>query len=257
MATYAIGDVQGCGETLRRLVKRIGFDPAKDRLRFVGDLVNRGPDNLSVLRFVKGLGDRAETVLGNHDLHLIARSMKLRPEKELDTLDDVLRAPDRAELVEWLAHRPLLYTEANRTFVHAGLLPSWTVAAATKEARRLEARLKDPKHREKLLDKEHYDPALKVLTTIRTVKDDDSLCKFAGEPEVAPAGCKPWFSHPSRRSRACLVVFGHWSALGFARGADFLALDSGCVWGEKLTAVRLEDGEVFAEPCADEVPERP
>ncbi len=257
MATYAIGDVQGCGETLRRLIERIAFDPARDKLRFVGDLVNRGPENLSVLRFVKGLGDRAETVLGNHDLHLIARAMRLRPEKELDTLDDVLAAKDKDELIEWLAHRPLLFVEANRVFVHAGLLPSWTVAAATKEARRLEAHLKNPKQRGRLLEKEQYDPALKVLTTIRTVKDDDTLCKFAGEPEVAPTGCRPWFSHPARRSRDAFVVFGHWSALGHRRGSDYLALDSGCVWGERLTAVRLEDGEVFAEPCADVVPEHP
>ena len=251
MATYAIGDVQGCGVTLQRLVKKCGFDAAKDKLRFVGDLVNRGPDNLGVLRFVKSLGDRAETVLGNHDLHLISRSLGIRPEKDLDTLDDVLRAKDCKDLVEWLAHRPLLITEGDRCFVHAGVLPSWTLHAAAKEARRLELLLRDPKHRVKLLDKEHYDPSLKVLTTIRTVHDDGKLCKFAGEPEVAPIGCRPWFSHPARQTRGNTVIFGHWSALGYKRGDDYLALDSGCVWGQRLTAVRLEDGQVFAEECAD------
>lgn len=253
MATYAIGDVQGCAATLQRLVKACGFDPAKDKLRFVGDLVNRGPDNLGVLRFIKGLGKSAETVLGNHDLHLIARSMKLRDAKDGDTLDDVLAARDGKELVEWLAHRPLLLAEESRIFVHAGFLPTWTPSAAEKEARRLEHLLRDPKHRAKLLDKEQYDPALKALTTIRTIHDDGSLCKFAGEPEVAPKGCRPWFSHPGRKSRGITLVFGHWSALGYKRGADYLALDSGCVWGQELTAVRLEDGKVFTEKSVDKV----
>jgi bis(5'-nucleosyl)-tetraphosphatase (symmetrical) len=255
VATYAIGDVQGCGATLQRLIRTIGFDAQHDHLRFVGDLVNRGPDNLGVLRYVKSLGDHAETVLGNHDLHLISRASGLSPAKELDTLDDVLQAPDRHELVEWLASRPLVLAEKDRLFVHAGLLPSWTTADAEREARRLEPLLRDPKQRARIIGKEGFDPALKALTTIRTVRDDGTLCKFSGEPEVAPKGCTPWFAHPERKSRGRLIVFGHWSALGYKRGDDFLALDSGCIWGQSLTAVRLDDGRVYSEPCVDRVPE--
>jgi bis(5'-nucleosyl)-tetraphosphatase (symmetrical) len=256
MATYAIGDVQGCNATLQRLVEKLGFDPARDRLRFVGDLVNRGPDNLGVLRYVKGLGDRAETVLGNHDLHLISRASGLSGAKELDTLGDVLGAKDRDELVEWLAHRPLLLQEEGRVLVHAGLLPSWTPEAAAGEARRLEKLLRDSKLRPKVLAKEGFDPALKALTTIRTVKADGTLCKFSGPPAEAPPGCTPWFADPARQSRGTTVLFGHWSALGFKRGSDYLALDSGCVWGQTLTAVRLEDGHVQAQMCVDPLPRR-
>jgi bis(5'-nucleosyl)-tetraphosphatase (symmetrical) len=232
-------------------VRTIGFAPERDRLRFVGDLVNRGPDNLAVLRFVKSLGASAETVLGNHDLHLIARADGVSPEKELDTLDDVLQAKDRTELVEWLARRPLVLSEEGRLFVHAGLLPTWTAADALAQSRRLELALRDPRERRRIIGQEGSDPALKALTSIRTVKADGTLCKYSGAPKGAPPGCKPWFEHEGRKTRGTTVIFGHWSALGFRQGKDFVALDSGCVWGESLTALRLDDGQVFSERCID------
>lgn len=253
MATYAIGDVQGCSATLKRLVKAIGFNPAKDKLRFVGDLVNRGPDNLGVLRFVKGLGKNAETVLGNHDLHLLARASGASLAKELDTLDDVLQAKDRSELVEWLASKPLVLSEEGRLFVHAGFPPTWTPSDALRENRRLQLLLRDPEERVRLIGREGSDAALKAMTSMRTIKNDGSLCKYSGPPKDAPDGCKPWFEHPDRKTRGTTVVFGHWSALGFKQGRDYVALDTGCVWGESLTAIRLEDGKVHSERCVDPV----
>lgn len=253
MATYAVGDVQGCFETLQALVARCGFDPTRDKLWLVGDLVNRGPRSADVLRYAKSLGDRAVCVLGNHDLHLIARHLGHSPAKDLDTLDDVLRAPDATALVDWLASRPLLHQEGGWVMVHAGLAPQWSLEDAAKHARRFEASLKNPIARAQLLAKGGFPPELRVLTTIRTCHPDGSLCRYSGAPEQAPAGCVPWFSHPARRTKGTRVVFGHWAALGLREGPDWLALDSGCVWGNALTAVRLEDHAVFQEPTHESV----
>jgi bis(5'-nucleosyl)-tetraphosphatase (symmetrical) len=251
VATYAIGDVQGCHATLKALLTRIAFDPKRDRIWLVGDLVNRGPSSAAVLRTVRDLGDAAVSVLGNHDLHLIARYAGVAAEKPLDTLDDVLGARDAGELVDWLARRPLVHREGDWTMVHAGFVPDWSVDDALANAHGIEAKLRDPKLRSTVVGKESFSPALKALVTVRTVKADGSLCKFKGAPKEAPKGCVPWFEHPARRSRGSRIVFGHWAALGYARGADYLALDSGCVWGNALTAVRLEDGAVAQEKCRD------
>ena len=251
MATYAIGDIQGCYETFEQLLGRIAFDRSRDRLWLVGDLVNRGPRSLDVLRFLRELGPAAISVLGNHDLHLLARASGLTGAKRLDTLDDVLAAPDRDELMAWLAARPLLYREGDWVLVHAGLHPQWTLAEAESHARRIEDCLRDPRRRPSVIGPAGFEPALRVLTTIRTCHDDGTLCKFHGPLARVPVSCRPWFSHPGRRTHGVPVVFGHWAALGYQRGDDYLALDSGCVWGGALTAVCLEDGKVYMEPARE------
>ena len=251
MATYAIGDVQGCHETLMRLVARIGFDASRDQLWFVGDLVNRGPKNVEVLRFVRGLGDRAIVVLGNHDLHLLGRASGLSPAKKRDTIEDVLAAPDRDALVGWLRARPLVHREGGHLLVHAGLLPSWTVDEAEARAREVEAMLQAPPDEDMSGDPDRITKSLQVFTRLRTCRDDETLCDFDGELSEVPKGCTPWFSSPRRRSRDVTIVFGHWSALGLYVGADCLGLDTGCVWGRSLTAMRLEDRQVFSEPAAE------
>jgi bis(5'-nucleosyl)-tetraphosphatase (symmetrical) len=231
---------------LERLLRQVAFDPARDRVWLVGDLVNRGPRSLAVLRWAMGLGDCLTCVLGNHDLHLLARSWEVAHQKSRDTLGEVLSAPDRRELLEWLRMRPLLHHEGPWVMVHAGLLPSWTVAEAEKHARDAESALRSSDPRPFLAS---WPRPVKVLANIRTCRADGTMCsEYKGGPDGAPPGCLPWFRHPHARGDAT-VIFGHWAALGFQRGDGYLALDSGCVWGEKLTAVRLEDGAVFQEPA--------
>ncbi len=265
MAIYAIGDLQGCFEPLERLVETLDFDASRDRLWFVGDLVNRGPDSLRCLRFVKGLGESAITVLGNHDLHLVCVAEGVEPRKKRDTLDDVLAAPDRDELVAWLRHRPLMHVEAPFALVHAGLLPQWTVADALRLGGEVEARLRAHDYRA-LLEKMYGDEPdrwseelrgidrlrviINAMTRLRVCATDGAMVlKFNGEPGAAPNGWIPWFDVPGRRSRDHAVVCGHWSALGVKVRTDLLSLDSGCVWGRSLTAVRLHDRAVFQVPC--------
>ena len=263
MSIYAIGDVQGCHDELRRLVDRIRFDPSRDRLWFVGDLVNRGPRSLDVLRYVKGLGAAAVTVLGNHDLHLLARAYGVRKPKEGDTLDDVLAAPDRDELVAWLASRPLLHRTDDYVLVHAGLHPTWDAATAMALAAEAEETLhSSPRETVATLRRgsapPQWDPALRgedrlraivaILTRIRTCTVEGVLdLDFAGPPDQAPHGRRPWFEWPGPWSSEVTVVFGHWSALGLRVEPHAVALDTGCVWGKALTAVRVDDGNVYKQ----------
>jgi bis(5'-nucleosyl)-tetraphosphatase (symmetrical) len=271
MATYAIGDVQGCYEQLRRLIDRIGFDAAHDRLWFVGDLVNRGPASLEVLRFVRGLGDAARVVLGNHDLHLVMLAEGYgRPNAE-DTLAAVLEAPDCAELVAWLRAQPLFYVEGAHAMVHAGLLPQWSVAQAQALSDEARAALTSPDYREFLAHMWGSEPAawrddlagwdrLRVVVNAMTRM---RYCTPAGAmelrapgskapPERGPAGCLPWFAMP-RESAGHTIVCGHWSSLGFRQTDNLIALDTGCLWGGSLTAVRLEDRRVHQLPCGKQV----
>jgi len=266
VATYAIGDIQGCFTTLQRLLERIRFDPAADRLWLAGDLVNRGPRSLEVLRWARGLGSNVVSVLGNHDLHLVGRALGVRSERKRDTLDAVLSAPDRDELVDWVRRRPFVHRENGRLLVHAGLQPSWTAEEAEAIARDLEDRLRGPKGARLLEDmtmrdvpgwprisgrKQRHALALQTFTLLRTCSADGRLCHdFSGPPDEAPRGCTPWFSVPGRRSADTVVVCGHWAALGLVREKNLLALDTGCVWGGPLSAVRLDDGTVFQEPSA-------
>lgn len=287
MSTYAIGDLQGCAQSFDRLLERIAFDRREDRLWLVGDLVNRGPDSLGVLRRVMALGDVATVVLGNHDLHLLAVGAGARRRGRNDTIADVLAAPDAARLLDWLRHRPLAHraTVASREvlMVHAGVLPTWSVADTMRHAAELEAALRAESWREMLVhvfgdEPARWDDALagnarlrvivNALTRLRFCSDDgridfDSKDSPAGFTETLgnastaaspgalppPEGFRPWFDIASRRTRDARVVFGHWSTLGALVRDDIVALDSGCVWGGALTAVRLDDSALFQVRC--------
>lgn len=269
MATYAIGDVQGCYEALQRLIQYIRFDPRVDRLWFVGDLVNRGPDSLSVLRDIKQLGNRAVVVLGNHDLFLLSVAehiVTLRPE---DTLQPILTAPDRDELLTWLRHQPLLYREGSFAMVHAGLLPQWPIDEAEELAREVEMNLQGPSYRDTLralYPSKHLQwssdltgptrlaTIIKVLTRLRACSPDSRMeSSYNGHPDRIPVGYFPWFKIPGRRHRDTTIVCGHWAALGLHCEDHLLSIDSGCVWGRQLTAVRLEDRKIFQVDCAESI----
>lgn len=276
MATFAVGDVHGCWESLERLLARLPFDPASDRLWLVGDLVNRGPRSLEVLRWARStaaaMGERFAAVLGNHDLRLLALAAGLTRPKRLDTLEEVLAAPDGGDLVAWLGGLPLLH-EAEVggepwVMVHAGLRPEWTVAGAAAAARRVEAALAGPR-RDGLLVKGPPDPGadapglhplredLAAFTLLRTLTAKGRRCDFSGPLEELPDGCVPWFRVPGRRSAGRRIVCGHWAALGLHREKRVLAIDSACVWGRRLTAVRLDDGDLFQQDAAERPGELP
>ena len=231
----------------------------------MGDLVNRGPESLACLRFVKSLGPSAVTVLGNHDLHLLCVAAGVESRRKRDTLEDVLGAPDRDELVDWLRSRPLMHAEGEHALVHAGLLPEWTIARALALAGEVEARLRGPDYH-KLLERmygdapDRWDDSLEGMDRLRVVINamtrlrvcDPSgamVLKFKGEPGEASIGWTPWFDFPGRRSRDHAIVCGHWSALGVRLRPDLVSLDSGCVWGRSLTAVRLHDRRLFEVGC--------
>lgn len=265
MATYAIGDVQGCYEPLQRLIQHIRFDPSIDRLWFVGDLVNRGPDSLSVLRYIKKLGNRAVAVLGNHDLFLLAVAEQIATVRPEDTLQAVLAAPDREELLTWLRQQRLLYREGPFTMVHAGLLPQWTISDAERLAREVETGLQGPTYLDilnALYPSKHLQWAsdltgptrlatiIKVLTRLRACSTDGRMeSSFNGHPERIPIGYFPWFKIQNQWDRDTTIVCGHWAALGLHCEDQLLSIDSGCVWGRELTAVCLEDRKLFQVPC--------
>jgi bis(5'-nucleosyl)-tetraphosphatase (symmetrical) len=273
MAVYAVGDLQGCLDPLRRLLDRVGYDPSADRLWFTGDLVNRGPASLASLRFVHSLGASATVVLGNHDLHLLATAFTgNRPRKRRDTLQEILDAPDRGELLEWLRHRPLLHHDAELGFamVHAGLPPHWDLAEAQAAAAELEAVLRGPGCQDFLRQMYGNSPALwnpalegvdrlryivNAFTRMRFVRADGGL-EFVhkGPAESAGPGLLPWFRVPGRRNAGLRVVFGHWSLLGAIECNDAYSLDTGCVYGGRLTALRLDDLARTSVACSPELP---
>lgn len=259
MPVWAIGDLQGCLDPLDRLLDKIHFDPARDRLWFCGDIVNRGPRSLATLRRVKALGDRAVVVLGNHDLHLLAAANGSRRKlRRKDTLDDILDAPDREDLIEWLRHRPILHhdPETGYTMVHAGLPPDWDLADAVAAARELEDCLRNAdfqhflsamygnlpdKWSAALTGTERLRFITNCFTRLRYCRRDGRLdLGFKGAPENAPPDVLPWFRMPGRRSADLKIVFGHWSTLGTVPDPGVFALDTGCVWGGRLTALRLD-----------------
>ena len=264
MATYAIGDIQGCYAPLERMLDRIAFDPAGDRLWIVGDLVNRGPDSLRVLRLLRDLGDAASIVLGNHDLYLLMVDAGLKRSLGDDTLYQVLEAPDREELIDWLSCLPLLRVQGEYVLVHAGLLPGWTVTRAEALAGEVSAALAGKRAKEFLLNlagnqPERWSDGLRGWDRLRVIVNAMTRLRFCsaegrmdlrakGAPQKAPPGMMPWFRVPGRESLTHTIVCGHWSALGFYREPGLIALDSGCVWGGKLTALRIEDGAVFQVP---------
>ncbi|HEY2630122.1 MAG TPA: symmetrical bis(5'-nucleosyl)-tetraphosphatase [Usitatibacter sp.] len=266
MATYAIGDLQGCYEPLARLVDSLRFDPARDKLWFVGDLVNRGPDSLACLRFVKALGDAAVTVLGNHDLHLLCVAEGVQKVHKRDTLQDVLAAPDRDELLAWLRSRPLMHVEGSFALVHAGLLPQWTVPRARELAHEVEGGLRASGYRAFMAkmygnEPDRWDKDLAGIDRLRVIvnamtrmrvctPDGRMALDYKGEPGETHGAMIPWFDMPRRKSADHTLVVGHWSALGLLERTDVLALDTGCVWGRTLSAVRLEDRKVFQRACS-------
>jgi bis(5'-nucleosyl)-tetraphosphatase (symmetrical) len=265
MSTYAVGDVQGCYEELRRLLDVMRFDPATDTVWLVGDLVNRGPGSLATLRYVRSLGERAVVVLGNHDLHLlVVAAGYVRPHRG-DTLDEVLAAPDREELLAWLRGRPLMHSAQGYALVHAGLLPQWSIADALSLAREVETALQGPHHDDFLRHLYGNQPArwsealtgydrlrviVNALTRLRLCTPDGAM-EFSHKTGMdgAPSGFFPWFDVPGRASRGTPVICGHWAALGLMQRPDLLAIDTGCVWGRTLTGLRLEDGRLFQLAC--------
>ena len=263
MAIYAIGDVHGCFRTLTGLLRQLDLDLSEDCLWLVGDLVNRGPGSLEVLRWGQRLeaemGERFVAVLGNHDLHLLAVHRGWSELRRKDTFDELLEAPDRHRLAEWLARRPLIHRNGDLILVHAGLLPEWTAADACAWGRRAREGLRQGERAERLLRRagkggDIDDPlwrALGALTRMRTLTATNEFCDFAGPPEQAPVGCVPWFERRDRRSRTQTLVVGHWAALGLRIEPGLIALDSGCAWGGPLTAIRLSDRTVFEEKNRD------
>ena len=265
MATYAIGDLQGCYTELQSLLEKLQFDPAADRLWFVGDLVNRGPDSLACLRFIESLGDSAVAVLGNHDLSLLVIAAGFAKGHRTDTLDDVLNAPDRHELLHWLRHRPLLHVERDTVMVHAGLLPGWSVPQAASLAREVEAQLRSPDYREFIAvmygnrpdawrdDLTGFDRLRVIINAMARMRfcTPDGRMEFVskGEATTAPPGYLPWFKVPGRASADVTIVCGHWASLGLCIAPNVMAIDTGCVWGRSLTAVRLEDRAIFQVDC--------
>jgi bis(5'-nucleosyl)-tetraphosphatase (symmetrical) len=257
MATYAIGDIQGCYDALLRLLERLPFDPSKDKLWLVGDLVNRGPDSLRVLRFVKDLGDRVVVVLGNHDLHLLALAAGNPKHAKKSNLHDVLEAEDRDELLDWLRHRPLMHHDPNKEFamVHAGLPPQWDLAKALACARELEAVLRGPHYREYLHamygnDPAYWNEALTGMERLRVITNCLTRLRFCdaqgnlalkekGPPGSQPGAFLPWFTVPGRATRGDRLIVGHWSTLGYMAQDNVWALDTGCIWGGSLTAIRI------------------
>jgi bis(5'-nucleosyl)-tetraphosphatase (symmetrical) len=271
MPTYAIGDLQGCYDEFEQLLGLIAFDPRRDLLWLTGDLVNRGPRSLEALRKVKSLGSSAITVLGNHDLHLLAAALtpgeSLKPQ---DTLGPIFTAPDRDELLDWLRRQPLLHHDPSLgyTMIHAGLPPQWDLQTAQGCAHELEETLRDDDRCVQLFAHMYGDQPNRwsddlrgferlrfitnCLTRLRFCRDDGTLeLKFKGKIEQAPKHVVPWFRAPKRRSRDLRIVCGHWSALGFYDGDGVLSIDTGCVWGSRLCAVRLDApaAPVFV-PCS-------
>ena len=258
MAVYAIGDVQGCYDELQQLLEQIHFDPQQDRLWFAGDLVNRGPKSLETLRFIRQLGDRATCVLGNHDLHLIAAAHGHPMGSDDHTLDAILCAPDRDELIDWLRRQPLLHHDdtLGYTMIHAGLPPQWDLALAQQCAQEVEALLrgenisdliehmygnKPRQWSDELTGWKRLRVTVNCLTRLRFCNDEGRLAlKYKGPPGSQPAEYRPWFSVPGRKSRDLNIVFGHWSTLGKRRDAGIFPLDTACLWGGELTALRLD-----------------
>jgi bis(5'-nucleosyl)-tetraphosphatase (symmetrical) len=259
MAVYAIGDVQGCAAELAALLERVAPDPDRDRLWFVGDLVNRGPDSLGVLRAVMALGDRATVVLGNHDLHLLAIARGGARFKTGDeSLRDVLAAPDRETLLDWLQNRPLLLRDRSvgYTMLHAGLPPQWTLDTAARCASEVEQELRGERAgaflermygdqpdlwRDDLDKRDRQRFTVNCLTRLRVVDRDGRLqLRHKGPVHSLPANVVPWFRARGRRTADDRIVCGHWSALGYFAEDNVLGLDTGCVWGGTLTAQRID-----------------
>ena len=263
---YLIGDLQGCCDPLNHLLAEIDFSPSRDRLHLLGDLVNRGPQSLPVLRRLEALGDAAQCLLGNHDLHLLAVAHGVRQQGKGDTLDDILADPRRDALLDWLRHRRMAAQACGWLLVHAGVIPQWTAEQTLACAGEIETLLRSPDIATFLPvmygnEPRRWDPALQgpdrwrfivnTLTRMRRCSADGELELKKDGPDEAPPGMQPWFEHPNRLTRDTPIAFGHWSQLGLIDSALLLSTDTGCVWGGSLTAVRVDAGhrEVIQVPC--------
>ncbi len=268
MAHYLIGDLQGCDAPLARLLRRLDFSPSRDTLYLLGDLVNRGPASAAVLRRLMGYGDAARCLLGNHDLSLLATAHGHRAPHRNDTMDDILQAPDREAMLEWLRHRSMALHAHGLLMVHGGVLPQWDVAQVLSLAGEVESALRSPDVDAFLAhmwgnQPGHWDDALAGADRLRVIVNALTRLRFctpegvmdlkaAGGLDQAPAGLLPWFDVPGRRTADACIAFGHWSTLGYLRRRDIIALDTGCVWGGCLSALRLDASgthELIQEKC--------
>jgi len=266
MATYAIGDIQGCLHSFQELLNLIGFNSGTDRLWLVGDLVNRGPDSLGVLRFVKELGSSCTVVLGNHDLHLLAVHAGITSLQKKDTLHPVLAAPDCENLMAWLRHQSLLYREDDYVLVHAGILPHWSLEQARTLAHEVECALRTDRYQDSLavlyrstackwevgLSLNHrLGFTTNVLTRMRVCSQEGYIdLSFKGKTEYMAAGYSPWFLVPPLTPRRESIIFGHWSDLGSLITEQHIGIDGGCIWGKKLVAFCLENRKVYSVSCS-------
>lgn len=273
MTLYCIGDIQGCDDALERLLSHIGFSPSRDTAYLLGDLVNRGPDSLAVLRRCFSLEGALRPLLGNHDLHLLASAQGIRPLGRRDTLEAILQAPDRHKLLHWLRFQPLAYQHEYAAepllMVHAGVLPSWSTRDALERAAEVQTALRSPqwvdflrsmygnkptRWRDDLQGAARLRVITNALTRLRFCTPDGAIdCTSTDSADLAPAGLLPWFDAPNRRSAGSLIAFGHWSTLGWMNRPDVLALDTGCVWGGHLSAVgfgaTLADRTLYQVAC--------
>ncbi|MNQ72654.1 Bis(5'-nucleosyl)-tetraphosphatase, symmetrical [compost metagenome] len=269
MATYAVGDLQGCLEPLQCLLKRVAFDPAKDHLWLVGDLVNRGPQSLETLRFLYSIRQSLVCVLGNHDLHLLAAGKNIERLKKADTLREILDAPDSKDLLEWLRQQKLLHYDEQRdmVLVHAGIPPQWSLRKAIKYAAEVETALRDDNLFAPYLDGMYgsepakWDNDLNGVTRLRVITNYFTRMRFCTREgkldlkskegiDTAPPGYAPWFKHKERKTRGQKIIFGHWAALeGQCSEPGIFALDTGCVWGGAMTLMNIDTGERLSCKC--------
>lgn len=263
---WAFGDIQGCAQALKSLLARPELAGSDKQYWFAGDLVNRGPDSLGALRLIKALGSQARVVLGNHDLHLLAIAAGVRKPGKSDTLDEILQAPDAAELIDWLRQQPLIIRAYNHVMVHAGILPAWTIDQAADLAHEIETALRGPNWHQAMHDmygekplqwradlrgKKRMRLIVNALTRMRFCNALDGSLDFEqkGKPKTTN-GLKPWFEIPGQRNLNETVIFGHWSALGLKIRPDMICLDTGCVWGRSLTALCLNDHRIIQHDCS-------
>jgi bis(5'-nucleosyl)-tetraphosphatase (symmetrical) len=272
MATYAVGDLQGCLEPLQCLLEQVAFDPAKDHLWLVGDLVNRGPQSLATLRFLYGIRESLVCVLGNHDLHLLAAGRNIERLKKNDTLREILEAPDRAELLEWLRQQKLMHYDELRdiALVHAGIPPQWSLRKALKYAAEVEEALHDDNRIAPYLDGMYgnepvkWDNDLKGVARLRVITNYFTRMRFCTREgkldlkskegaDTALPGYKPWFTYKERKTKDLKIIFGHWAALeGQCDEPGIFALDTGCVWGGAMTLMNVDTGERLQCKCDDQ-----
>jgi bis(5'-nucleosyl)-tetraphosphatase (symmetrical) len=266
MATYVVGDVQGCYDPLCRLLDKIRFDQSQDTLVSVGDLINRGPDNLGVVRLVFSLGSSFRLVLGNHDLNFLAVHAGLRRAKPKDTTSDLLSSELAEDIVAWYRVQPLALWVEEHLVVHAGLVPDWTKELALQCSSEVSITLRGPHYRDFLHQMygdqpDRWDESLTGIARLRVITNVLTRLRFCAPdgrmdlenklaPQYAPSGMAPWFSHGQRAAASTPIVFGHWAALeGQCTTPNVFAVDSGCVWGRSLTCIRLEDHRRFETPC--------